>query len=131
MIIIDTDKFDNIPTKKVTLIFVTLTYKKTSFISLCITTKSQKFCFKLRTYLTMTMGLSSDSARHDTVKTQHVSEVADLSNAYIGLRLHTARTVPIIYILKGAEANLYTFREKSEFEGIQICFCTLYFGSIH
>ena len=76
--------------------------------------KSQKSRLHLRTYLTMTMtmGLSSDSARHDTVKTQHVSEVADLSNAYIGLRLHTARTVPIIYILKGAEANLYTFREK-------------------
>ena len=28
--------------------------------------------------------------------------------------------------IKGAEANLYTFREKPEFEGMQICFRTLY-----
>ena len=28
--------------------------------------------------------------------------------------------------IKGAEANLYTFREQSVFEGIQICFHTLY-----
>ena len=33
----------------------------------------------------------------------------------------------LLLLLKGAEANLYTFREEPVFEGKQICFRTLYY----
>ena len=45
--------------------------------------------------------------------------------------LQRVRAINLAYLnknlLKGAEANLYTFIEKPVTEGIQICFRTLYF----